>query len=56
MKFLIKLAIAALVANACFRIGTEYLTYIKFRDSIRDAAMSSSSNTPKSPTAISSSG
>jgi hypothetical protein len=39
VKFLIKLAIAALVANACFRIGTEYLTYVKFRDSIRDAAM-----------------
>jgi hypothetical protein len=39
VKFIIKLVIAALVANACFRVGTEYLTYIKFRDSIRDAAM-----------------
>ena len=39
MKLLIKLAIAALLANAAYRIGSEYLTYIKFRDAIRDAAM-----------------
>jgi hypothetical protein len=39
MKLLVKVAIAALVANAMFRVGTEYITYIKFRDSIRDAAM-----------------
>jgi hypothetical protein len=39
MKLLVKVAIAALIANAMFRVGTEYLTYIKFRDSIRDAAM-----------------
>jgi len=39
LKLLIKLAIAALLANAAYRIGSEYLTYIKFRDAIRDAAM-----------------
>jgi len=39
MKLLIKLAIVALLANAVFRVGTEYITYIKFRDAIRDAAM-----------------
>lgn len=38
MKLLIKLAIAALLANAAFRIGTEYLTHIKFRDAVRDVA------------------
>jgi len=39
MKLLIKLAITALVANALFRVGTEYLVYYKFRDSVREAAM-----------------
>lgn len=39
IKLLGKLAIVALVANAAFHIGTEYLTYVKFRDAIRDAAM-----------------
>ena len=38
MKLLIKLAIAALLANAGFRVGSEYLTHIKFRDAVRDAA------------------
>jgi hypothetical protein len=44
MKLLVKVAVAALVANAMFRVGTEYLTYIKFRDSIRDAAMFKAKN------------
>lgn len=39
IKLLIKLAIVALIANAGYHIGSEYLTYIKFRDDIRDAAM-----------------
>jgi hypothetical protein len=39
MKLLIKLAITALLANAAFRLGTEYLVHYKFRDSIREAAM-----------------
>jgi len=39
MKLLIKLAITALLANAAFRLGTEYLTHYKFRDSVREAAM-----------------
>ena len=38
MKLLIKLAITALLANAAFRLGTEYLTHYKFRDSVREAA------------------
>ena len=39
MKLIIKLAIAALLANALFRVGTEYVVYYKFRDSVREAAM-----------------
>ena len=39
MKLLIKLAITALLANAAFRLGTEYLVHYKFRDSVREAAM-----------------
>jgi hypothetical protein len=38
MKLLIKLALTALLANAAFRLGTEYLTHYKFRDSVREAA------------------
>ena len=39
IKRLVKLAIVALLANAVYRVGAEYVTFIKFRDAIRDAAM-----------------
>ncbi len=39
MKLLLKLAIAALLANAVFRVGSEYLTFIKFREDVREAAI-----------------
>lgn len=39
MKLLIKLALTALIANAAFRLGTEYLIHYNFRDSVREAAM-----------------
>jgi hypothetical protein len=39
MRLIIKLVIAALLANAVYRVGSEYVTYFKFRDAIRDAAM-----------------
>jgi hypothetical protein len=39
LKLFVKLAIVALLANAVYRVGLEYLTYIKFRDAVRDAAM-----------------
>ena len=39
LKLLVKLAFVALLANAVYRVGSEYLTYIRFRDAIRDAAM-----------------
>jgi hypothetical protein len=39
VKLLIKLAIAALVANCAWRIGVEYVTYYKFKDDVRNAAV-----------------
>src|SRR5262245_9097575 len=39
LKMVVKLAIVALLANAVYRVGSEYLSYVKFRDGIRDAAM-----------------
>ena len=44
MKLLIKLAIAALIANAIFRIGTEYVVHYTFRDLVREAAMFQAKN------------
>lgn len=44
MKRLIKLAIAALLLNAGYRVGSEYLTHIQFRDAIRDAATYKTTN------------
>jgi hypothetical protein len=44
IKLLLKLAIVALLANAAYHVGSEYLTYIKFRDAIRDAAMFKAKN------------
>lgn len=39
LKLLLKLGVVALAANATYHVGSEYLTYIKFQDSIRDAAI-----------------
>jgi hypothetical protein len=44
IKLLVKLIIVALVANAAFHIGTEYLTYVRFREAIRDAAIFKTKN------------
>ena len=38
MKLIIKLAIVALIANAGYRIGTEYLAHVRFRDAVREVA------------------
>ncbi|MEO8259627.1 MAG: hypothetical protein ABI868_19935 [Acidobacteriota bacterium] len=38
MKLLIKLALAALVANAAFRLGTAYLSYYRFTDAVAQTA------------------
>ena len=37
-RLLIKLAVAALIANAVWRVGSEYLTYYRFKDDVRNAA------------------
>ena len=37
MKFLIKLAIAALIANAAWRVGMEYVAHYRFTDSVNEA-------------------
>lgn len=44
IKLLAKLILVALFANAAFHVGSEYLTYVKFRDAIRDAAMFKAKN------------
>ena len=38
VKLVLKLAVVALLANAVYHVGVEYLTYVKFRDAVRDAA------------------
>ncbi len=38
IKLIIKLAIVALLANAGYRVGTEYLSHIRFRDAVREVA------------------
>jgi hypothetical protein len=38
IKFLVKLAVAGLIANATWRVGGAYMTHYKFQDAIREAA------------------
>ncbi len=44
IKLLLKLALVALLANAAFHVGSEYVLYFRFRDAIRDAAMFKAKN------------
>lgn len=39
IKLLVKLAVVAFLANAGYHIGAEYLTFVRFQDDIRDAAI-----------------
>jgi hypothetical protein len=39
MKLLIKLAIAALIANAAWRTGMEYVAHYRFTDSVHEAML-----------------
>jgi len=39
IKFLIKLALSALIAHATWRIGSAYLSHYRFKDAAREAAM-----------------
>jgi hypothetical protein len=38
IKFLLKLAVAALIAIALWHIGSAYVAHFKFRDAVREAA------------------
>ena len=44
IKLLAKLIVIALLANAVFHVGSEYLAYVKFRDAIREAGMFKAKN------------
>ena len=39
IRTLVKLALAALIANAVWRVGSEYVTDFKFRDAVRETAI-----------------
>ena len=39
LKLFVKLVFVAVLANSAYHIGAEYLTYVKFEDAIRDAAI-----------------
>jgi hypothetical protein len=39
IRLLIKLAFAAVLANAVYRVGSEYVTHLKFREAVRDAVL-----------------
>ena len=39
IRLLLKLVVAALIANAVWRVGSAYVAHFKFRDAVREAAM-----------------
>ena len=39
IKFLLKLAVAALIAHAVWKVGAEYANYYSFRDEVRNEAV-----------------
>jgi hypothetical protein len=39
IRFLVKLALAGLIANAVWRIGSEYVNYYTFTDEVRNEAV-----------------
>jgi hypothetical protein len=38
MKLILKLALAALIANAAWRVGSSYVSFYKFKDAINEEA------------------
>lgn len=44
IKLVVRLAVVGLLANAAVHIGSEYLTHIRFRDAVRDAALFKAKN------------
>lgn len=49
IKFLVKLAIAALIANGALHLGSAYLTFYRFKDAVTEYAQF---NPQKSPTEL----
>jgi hypothetical protein len=45
LKVLLKLALAALIANAAWRVGSAYMQYYKFKDAIFETAQFGSDKT-----------
>src|SRR5262245_10914302 len=45
LKLLIKLALAALVANAAWRLGSAYVTFYRFQDAVSEAVLFSGRKT-----------
>jgi hypothetical protein len=45
IKTIIKLAIVALLANAIWRVGSAYISFYRFRDSVSDLALHSKGKT-----------
>ena len=39
IKLIIKLAIAALIANAAWRLGSTYLAFYKFQDAVKESVL-----------------
>jgi hypothetical protein len=39
IRLLLKLIVAGLLANAVYRVGSEYVTHLKFREAIRDTVL-----------------
>jgi hypothetical protein len=37
IRFVVRFAVAVFLANAAYRIGSEYLAHLRFRDAVRDA-------------------
>ena len=47
IRFVLRLALVALIANATWHLGTAYLTYYKFKDSITETARFSKEKSDK---------
>lgn len=45
VRLVVKLALAALVANAVLKVGTAYATFYRFKDSVAEAAQFSGAKT-----------
>ena len=46
IKFIIKLAIAAVIANAAWRLGSAYVTFYRFKDAVTEVAQFNPQTSP----------